>query len=233
MKKVILVAVFCLTVFSLPAQNSKPLFGSFDFRDVNNFLFVDLVVGVPLSKSLFQEAFLGGRLEFDFKPSPWGIEMELDYHSKQYFFYNQSSQTWYGPVSWGLGPQSASDPGDYPFYLTRYVFAPGLVYKWFFPEWELKLTGGFLFQFSVLPESADYYPDFKSQYQNAEKKLSSFVGNYLKVGADFEMVPYWTFGTDLVFEMSSWTSPGYQSGDRFWPDVLSHLHLDLRTGLRL
>lgn len=233
-RKVVMTIVLLFSCWTLQAQSDvKPLFGSFDFRDTKNFLFLDLVGGIPFSKSLYQEIFFGGRFEFDLKPGPWGVELELDYHSKAYFFYNSATKTWYGPVSWGLGPQASSQPGDYPFYLTRYILAPGLVYKWFFTDWELKAAAGLLFQFSVLPESADYYPDFKNQYQNSEKKLSSFLGSYFKVGADFEAIPYWTWGTDLVFEVSSWNPATWQTGDRFWPDLISRFHFDLRTGLRL
>jgi len=193
----------------------------------------DFVVGSSLAPGPGFPLWPGGRVEYDFLPSPWGLELGYAYRNKEYFSFNHQTKTWSGPWPWDETDTGGLSEADWPFYQTRHVLSPGVVFRTK-PSWiQPKLSVGALFQFYVPAEAQDYYPGFQTGFQDYLKGVQTLVGNYLKLGFDWRPWPIVSFGTDFVFEIPNWGRFFSALQERPVAYARTNAHLEFRLGVRL
>lgn len=209
---VLLLAVSALT----PAQDAPPVTFSTEF-----------VVGFPLLSGVFTSAYPGVKFEYDFSPSPWGLEFGYAFHSRSDYRYSHSQDQWSGPLEPGTGT------GDTLFYQTKHVLSPGLVHLWRHGAIDLKTSVGVLAQLTFASEAYDYYPDYKERFEQEQAGRETLLGNYWKFGFDWRPLPLLNLGTDFAFEIPHWGAFLNAVPGDLYAYARTNAHIEVHLGVKL
>ena len=194
---------------------------------------VDYVYSLPLGKVPGQGPWPGIRAEYDLPSSPWGIELGYAYRGKQYYDYDHASHSWEGPLLWQQIDSEGVSEGDWPFFQTRHVFSPGVLFRgrwlWFRP----RLALGLLIQTFVPGGASEYYPDYGNQFNQYVGRTKVVFGNGLKLGVDGLLWNWLDYGVDLVFEVPDWSEFYDAVQYSLAAYAQTNAHFELKLGIRL
>lgn len=198
-----------------------------------NSLAAEFVLGAPLGPGPGFALWPGGRIEYDFLPGPWGLELGYAYRAKEYFSFDHGSKGWSGPWPWEYTSAGGLSEADWPFYQTRHVLSPGVLFRpkksWLQP----RLGLGLLVQFYVPGEAQDFYPGFQDSFRAYLRGVQALFGNSLKLGFDLNPWPVVSFGADFVFEVPDWGRFYTEIQERPVIYAKTNAHWELRLGVRL
>ncbi len=194
---------------------------------------VDYVFSLPLGKVPGQGPWSGVRAEWDFNPSPFGFELGYAYRGKQFYSYDHSDQQWVGPLPWQLVDSGSVSDSDWPFFQTRHMFSPGLVFRGHWMEFRPRLALDMLLQFYVPGGATEYYPDYNEQFHKYLGTGKTVFGNSLRMGIGGALAGWLDYGADFVFEIPDWSQFYDAVQNSLSTYAQTNAHFELSVGIRL
>lgn len=165
-------------------------------------LAVDFVYSFPFGNVPGQKPWPGLRLEYDFAGSPWGLELGYAYRGKQYYDYDGS---WRGPLLWQQVDSGGVSESDWPFFQTRHVFSPGVLFRGRWLGLRPRVALDLLVQSYVAGGATRFYPDYQDSFQRYTKTTKVIFGSAVKTGIDGLLWSWLDYGVDLVLEIPDYT----------------------------